>query len=337
MPGGHPEIWSEERAIRKLSNHLDLREETKVLKARPGAEMKCTAAPAASRGKIIAESGGRVEIRDMLRLYAPFQEPEPYSGILVERDVAYGPDARHRADIFQPNRPSTGPVVVFVHGGGYIAGDRRLREGSPFYDNVALWAARKGFVGVTISYRLAPAATWPAAIQDVARAVCWVNANFPHQHAGSGKVFLLGHSAGATHVAGYAAHPGFWHGGSPGIAGAVLLSATFVPEIAVIPPPDAVPFVEHERAYFGAEPRRDQASLEGLCVSSVPLLIAVAEHDPPFFRRHFAELQRRFNETARDNWLVEVVGHNHMSQILSFNSVDDGLAGIVAAFIERYC
>ena len=58
-------------------------------------------------------------------------------------------------------RAASRPVLVFVHGGGFTGGNKST-PGSPFYDNVPLWAARNGLVGVNITYRLAPQHPWPA-------------------------------------------------------------------------------------------------------------------------------------------------------------------------------
>ena len=54
-------------------------------------------------------------------------------------------------------------MLVF-HGGGFVMGDKRSTE-TPFYDNIATFAALHGFVGVTITYRLAPAHQFPAGLR----------------------------------------------------------------------------------------------------------------------------------------------------------------------------
>ena len=92
-------------------------------------------------------------------LYAPLQQKEPYRGVKVDRDVKYGPADRNLLDVFTPEAGSSfRPVLIYVHGGGFVAGNKHP-PGSPFYDNVMLWAVKNGFVGVNVTYRLAPQAT----------------------------------------------------------------------------------------------------------------------------------------------------------------------------------
>jgi acetyl esterase/lipase len=104
----------------------------------------------------IAVLGRVVDPEKTAPIYAPLQEKEPYTGLKVLRDAKYGPDARNLVDIFATADASGArPVLMFVHGGAYVGGNKRP-PGSPFYDNVMVWAARNGMVGVNVEYRLAP-------------------------------------------------------------------------------------------------------------------------------------------------------------------------------------
>src|ERR1700712_1057988 len=76
--------------------------------------------------------------------YAPMQPKEPYEGVKTEREVKYGPAERHLLDVFTPETNSAArPVLIYIHGGGFIAGNKRT-PGSPFSDNIMLWAVKKG-------------------------------------------------------------------------------------------------------------------------------------------------------------------------------------------------
>src|SRR6185295_12320512 len=110
----------------------------------------------------LQEIGRVVDPPKTAPLYAPLQQQEPYHGVKVDRDVKYGSADRNLLDVFTPEAGSSfRPVLIYVHGGGFVAGNKRP-AGSPFYDNVMLWAVKNGFVGVNVTYRLAPQAPWPA-------------------------------------------------------------------------------------------------------------------------------------------------------------------------------
>lgn len=84
------------------------------------------------------------------------------------------------------------PVVIYIHGGGFCLGDKvSAVAGMPEV------FTRKGFVFVSIDYRLSPAAHFPAHVQDVASAVAWVRSSIAKYGGDPHRIFLLGHSAGA--------------------------------------------------------------------------------------------------------------------------------------------
>ncbi len=214
-------------------------------------------------------------------LYAPLQEKEPYSGVRIERDVKYGTADSNLLDIFTPEPVSSArPVLIFVHGGAFIGGNKRM-PGSPFYDNVMLWAAKNGFVGVNMNYRLAPQAPWPAGAEDIATAVQWVTDRIAERGGNPARIYLMGHSAGAVHVATYVSHPEFYKVKGGGLAGAIMVSGIY--DLT------ATPLADPERAYFGADPARypERSSLQGLRTTGIPLMLAAAELDPPGFVLQF--------------------------------------------------
>jgi triacylglycerol lipase len=140
-----------------------------------------------------------------MALFAPLV-PRPTPEVCaVERDISYGPDARHRLDVFHP--PESGgratrarPVLAFVHGGGFVRGDKGAPE-APFYNNVGAWAVQSGLIGVTLTYRLAPGSRWPAGAEDVAMALEWLAGNVARFGGDPNRLVLIGQSAGGFHVA----------------------------------------------------------------------------------------------------------------------------------------
>lgn len=91
-------------------------------------------------------------------------------------------------------RPKTGdgpfPAVVCIHGGGFRAG---TREG---YDKLCTQLAHEGYVAITVTYRLAPAFQFPAAVHDCKAAVRWLRANAAKYHVDPARIGVTGGSAG---------------------------------------------------------------------------------------------------------------------------------------------
>jgi acetyl esterase/lipase len=110
--------------------------------------------------------------------------------------VAYGPEARHRLDVYRPKavRPSA-PVVVFLHGGRWNSGTRGD------YRLLGDALTRRGWVAVVPDYRLAPVARFPAWVEDGARAVRWARDNAARFGGDSTRIFVVGHSAGGHSAA----------------------------------------------------------------------------------------------------------------------------------------
>jgi acetyl esterase/lipase len=263
-------------------------------------------------------------------LYAPLSECEPYASIRVRRDVSYGQDARNLLDTFTPENGQTNrPVLVFVHGGAFIRGDRRIGN-SPFNDNIAVWAARQGFLGINMTYRLAPAHAWPAAQHDIRFALAWLRANARLLGADINRIVLMGHSAGAAHVAQYLAFPEFHVASSGGIVGAVMLSGIFDPSTAEVNSP--------LQAYFGSDellyPAR--SAVPGLIATDVPMLLAFAELDPPDFYAQSQQLHTALCQVGKQQHLYQMMGHSHISEIFSVNTQDNALSTLLKDFLLTF-
>jgi acetyl esterase/lipase len=270
--------------------------------------------PAETAAKL-REIGRVVDPPNTAPLYAPLQQKEPYPGVKIERDVKYGPADLNVLDVFTPETATAArPVLTYVHGGAFIAGNKRA-PGSPFSDNVMLWAARNGFVGVNVNYRLAPQSTWPAAAEDLASAVQWVSDKIKEHGGDPARIYLMGHSAGAVHVASYVSHPEFYKVKDGGLAGAIFVSGIF--------DLNATPAGDPEKAYFGADPARyaERSSLKGLLAAKIPLMMVTAELDPPNFGRQF-DLLKEATRKAPSGCIRALLlpQHSHMSEMYAVNT-----------------
>jgi acetyl esterase/lipase len=260
-------------------------------------------------------------------LYASMHAKEPYAGVKVTRDVKYGPHERNTLDLFVPEGAGAGrPIFMFVHGGGFVRGNKRPPD-SPFYDNIMLWANRNGMVGVNIEYRLAPAAPWPAGQEDIAMAVRWAADNATANGGDANRIYLMGHSAGATHVATYVGHPEFH--APKALAGAMFSSGGF----------DLTKMEEGESriAYFGADRSlyAQRSALPGLVKSTTPFMANAAELDPPWMVEQLEQLKSAMCASTRGciRTLIQPK-HNHMSQSYAINTSDTLLTDQILAFIK---
>jgi triacylglycerol lipase len=250
----------------------------------------------------------------------------PANEHLVGRDLQYGPDPRQRLDLFVPPRASA--TLVFMHGGGFVRGDKGDAD-APFYNNVAAWALAQGFAAVNMTYRLAPLHAWPTGAQELALVLDWLADELPRHGVRSARVVLMGQSAGAAHVAGYLAGHGLPASRSPGIAGAVLVSGIY--DIAL------AGASEMHIAYFGEDTRvyPQRSTVEVLASTGVPCLFTVSEMDPPLFQ-HQAAAAVAARVAATGAWpaFAWLCGHNHLSSVLQLGSLIDNLGPNLRRFVD---
>lgn len=118
--------------------------------------------------------------------------PADTSGRLAASGIAYGPDERHRLDVYVPEQGARkAQVMVFLYGGGWNNGDRAD------YAFVGRAFAAQGFVTVVPDYRLVPQVRFPAFVEDSALALRWVRDNVAAYGGDGAGIALSGHSAGA--------------------------------------------------------------------------------------------------------------------------------------------
>jgi acetyl esterase/lipase len=117
----------------------------------------------------------------------------------VIRDVAFSAAGDETMDLYYPGPAGPHPVIVFVHGGGWIRGDKS--QGLPDY--LAAQLARRNFVGVAVNYRLAgwniagqPVNAFPAAVDDVKTAIRYLKVHAAELDLRADEIVLAGVSAG---------------------------------------------------------------------------------------------------------------------------------------------
>lgn len=280
-------------------------------------------------GKTIRELGPRLDrevIQTTARLYRPLLEKAPRDGVSVAEDLEYGPHERHRLNVYRPMAKSAtpSPILVFLHGGGFVRGDKRG------FANIGIYFARHGVVGITINYRLAPMVKWPAGAQDIGRVLTWIRTN-PAKHGGNtDKIFLMGSSAGAGHVASYVFFEDHQPNTPDGVAGTILVSG---------PTFDTTYLGSRSSPYFGTDRSKypEMSSIENIDGRKIPVFIAFAELDmPPIHRQNHALINALYK---RDNMLPtvkQVMGHNHISIVRHINTKDESLGPDLLEFIRTH-
>ena len=107
-------------------------------------------------------------------------------------DIQYGPDpVENKLDVYRPkNTQGKIPVIVSVHGGGWVYGDKELYQ---FY---GMTLAQRGFAVVNFTYRLAPEVKFPAPLEDTNNVISWMYENQEEYGLDMDHVFMVGDSAG---------------------------------------------------------------------------------------------------------------------------------------------
>jgi len=282
--------------------------------------------------------GPVIDVPAVSKIYAPLQADAPRDGVKQTKDVKYGKDDRHRLDIYEPATRATSPmpVFVFIHGGGFVRGDKST-PGTPFYDNIGYYFARHGVLAILATYRLAPQNQWPAGAKDVGAVIQWTRANAARFGGDPKRIVLMGHSAGAAHVAAYGLDKGLQPKDGPGVAGLILMAGVYDPEMErrsgtrFGPGPK-----ESNEAYYGKPAKyAERAPIRHMTGPTLPVMLIVSELDPPMMHIETGALYTAL--CYRDKVCPELVtprDHDHISEAYAINTPDETVSGPVLAFIQ---
>ncbi len=126
------------------------------------------------------------------------KEPENISKII---NIPYIDDGSefHKLDVYYPeNTVSPMPVIIDIHGGGWVYGSKEINK---IY---CMNLSKNGFVVFNINYRLIPDCTFAQQMNDVSKALKWINLNLSQFPCDCKRIYLTGDSAGGQ-LAGYSA------------------------------------------------------------------------------------------------------------------------------------
>jgi acetyl esterase len=143
------------------------------------------------------EPGGPTEARSRARAYSADRPPVPGRDALdISEELVPGPAAADPVPVRVYRLPGDGaarPAVVYVHGGGFIAGDLDTED-----IRCVRLAHDAGCVVVSVDYRLAPEHRYPAPLDDCYAALCWTTSSAPTLGVDPDRIGVAGASSGGN-------------------------------------------------------------------------------------------------------------------------------------------
>lgn len=230
----------------------------------------------------------------------------PRDGYRIVRDLAYGPDARQRLDLYVPDHAAPGaPVMLFFYGGSWETGNKAL------YRAFGQAFASKGILVAVADYRLYPQVRYPAFLEDSARAFAFVHGHAAAYGGNPRRLFLAGHSAGAYNAMMVAADPRYLHD-----AGADISQVRGV--IGIAGPYDFLPLTDKSLIdIFGGTDRPETQPITHIDGKRPPMFLATGSDDTTVLPRNsyrLAEKLRRYDSPVE---VKTYPGVGHIGIILS--------------------
>ena len=238
--------------------------------------------------------------------------------------VRYGSHPRQYLDAYAPTGSSDdAPVVVFFHGGSWDRGEAR------WYRFVGQALASAGLVAVIAEYRLYPEVTFPAFVEDGARAVAWAARAFPRA-----ALFVAGHSAGAHIAALINLDPRYL--ADAGVPRNILAGA-----IGISGPYDFLPLTEERyRLVFPEISRADSQPIAHVDGKAAPMLLITGAADRTVDPGNTTRLAAAINAKGGDVSVRAYPGVGHLGPLLALARAlpyygKPPVRADVAAFVHR--
>jgi acetyl esterase/lipase len=213
--------------------------------------------------------------------------PKDVSSRRIATDLRFGPNPKHKLDLYAPRRPAGPlPLLIFVHGGGWDSGDRRE------YGFAGRALAALGFLVAIADYRVFPEVVFPAFVEDLGHAATWLQA-YARQYGGDpDRLFLVGHSAGAYNAVIFGLQPSRFGGAA--VAGRIEAV------VGLSGPYDFYPFdVRQSIDAFGTYPEPLTTQPVNIVTSAAPpMLLAHGIKDTTVGDYHTVRLAAKLREAG---------------------------------------
>ena len=186
----------------------------------------------------------------------------PSKGFEIEEDLSYGDLEGQKLDIYTPENPKAGaPIVMFFYGGGWNDGSKDI------YKFIGQSFTEAGYTVVVPTYRIYPEVTYPAFLEDAAKAVAFTQARFDRP------MVLTGHSAGA-HIASMMAVDKRYLA-AEGLTPCAVISGW----VGLAGPYDFKVYEEPYLSIFPEEVRTEMLPITYAAGSSIPALVITGDAD----------------------------------------------------------
>lgn len=244
----------------------------------------------------------------------------------MRTDIAYGNRPRETLDIIFPDQPAAGaPLHVFVHGGYWRSGEKAN------YRFVAETVLAAGGIAALVEYDLMPDHRLPVLVDQVRRAVLWLQQNAAEFGADPSRITISGHSAGA-HLTSYLAATGAQEEASPALPnlkGVFLLSGIY--ELSGIP--DS--FLRNE-AKMTHEEATAWSPLDARQHAGPMRIIAYGGDETPPFHDQAGALHDKLLASGMPAELLPAPDLNHMSVVLDLADPKGTLGARLMDLIGSY-
>jgi acetyl esterase/lipase len=277
--------------------------------------------------------------------------PAPFE-VVEHRNIVYRPLEKgemlpigNRLDLYLPKGQKNFPVLFMVHGGAWIAGDKRLI----FAPSIARCFAKQGLGVVSVNYRLYPWVRHPGYVVDVAKAFAWTQQHIAEYGGKADEIFLAGHSAGGHIVTLLATDKSYLrqvNADPERIQGVIAVSGVYLISdvsltIHAASAHAQLNFTLTANPYkpvFGkdAQKRLEASPLTHVQARLPPFLLVYAEHDLPTL----AEMAQMFAAALRDQrcdvQLLKAADRNHVTEWWDARKPDDPVARAVMDFVRKH-
>jgi dienelactone hydrolase len=264
------------------------------------------------------------------------QDPE----VKVLRDLTYyeGKDAdrrKHKLNLILPESEKPVPVVMWIHGGGWTQGDRRI------YTALGRRFAEQGIGLAAISYRLSPKVRHPEHIKDCARAFAWLHKNVKKHGGDPDRLFVSGQSAGG-HLSALLTLDRSWleelEVPADALKGAVPMSGVY--EIPAVREDAVGPLAIFHRAFGGDEDVCRKASpVTHVKKLTVPMMVITETDDNFFLRPGMKKFRKAFEKAGIDDVrFVDAKDRNHISIVTHMmRKGEDPARDAIITFVKQRC